>query len=285
MLGVVQQFLRQHCGRHRRHKRIGIDLPVRIMQGHADFGAAVLERQHVPDGAALRRAFGAVAPHFEQQFDAAQGQRGQRAARILGKYHHLAMAGGRRARHTDGGRVEGVQRHRREAVAEHRDFVVAWRQFGRRRRVGRHGKRVVLGCRLEGAVLPISRVSHPFAAQWMPAKVRVGVEPVGNRTGRGTGRCDRRAAVQRKRAAVRLQVVNQVHESNHRRQQQHVTSVTWQFSKISIYARQACILEFVLNAAARTVPGSERDLHSPCGGTALCVTFCSSTLTKIRDKN
>ena len=44
---VVRLLLRQLARGDRRHERIRVDLPVRVVQRHADLDAAVFEREHI----------------------------------------------------------------------------------------------------------------------------------------------------------------------------------------------------------------------------------------------
>ena len=47
MTGVVTRLRLELARRNRRHDGVGVDLPVRMLQGHADLDAAVLEREDV----------------------------------------------------------------------------------------------------------------------------------------------------------------------------------------------------------------------------------------------
>ena len=85
-------LLRQLARRDRRDERIGVDLPVRMVQGDADLDAAVLEREHVLHFRPCAELDVPVRPDLEQQLDVRKRQRPERGTRVLGEHHHLGGA-------------------------------------------------------------------------------------------------------------------------------------------------------------------------------------------------
>ena len=78
MQGEVLELLSQLARRDRRHERIRVDLPVRMMQRDAHLDAAILERHHVlhvGDCAELAVAIAPI-PRRSARDDRAAGCRG-----------------------------------------------------------------------------------------------------------------------------------------------------------------------------------------------------------------
>ena len=86
-------------------------------------------------------------------------------------------------RHQQRRRIVRHRRQRREQVLEDGDVVAARWQLGRPGGIGRRRQRVVFGRRQERPVLPVRGIRHPFAAQRMPAQVRVRRADGGSGTG------------------------------------------------------------------------------------------------------
>ena len=74
----------------RRQVRVGVDLPVRMGQGDADFLAPVLEAEHLPDPGQRRQLGGAVGPDVDDGADPVDAQGGEGGIRVAGEAHDLA---------------------------------------------------------------------------------------------------------------------------------------------------------------------------------------------------
>ena len=74
----VRALLRQLARRDRRDERIGVDLPVRMVQRDADLDAAVLEREDVLDVVARAELAVPVGPDLDHQLDVPERQRAER---------------------------------------------------------------------------------------------------------------------------------------------------------------------------------------------------------------
>ena len=94
--------------RHGRQERVAVDLPVGMVQRHADLDPAVLEDQHVLDVRARAELLVALAPDPHQRLGALGRERPERVVVTIGVHDHLR----RPARRLEGG----------EAVLEHRDL-------------------------------------------------------------------------------------------------------------------------------------------------------------------
>ena len=74
----VSALLLELARRNRRHERIRVDLPVRMVQRHADLDAAILERIDVLDVGARAELAVAVGPDVDEQLEVPQRQRAER---------------------------------------------------------------------------------------------------------------------------------------------------------------------------------------------------------------
>src|SRR6202022_4756396 len=90
--GVPAQFRR----RHRRDERIGVDLPVRVMERHADLLATVLEDEDVLDATASGEVPVAIGPDLGKALEPFGRQARERSVVLAGVDHYLAEAAPRR---------------------------------------------------------------------------------------------------------------------------------------------------------------------------------------------
>jgi len=205
---------RIHAGRNGWHDGVGVDLAVRMMQRRADLDAAVLERKDIAHVVARAEPARAVAPDLDQELDVAERERAERRRPLGCVDDDLAVAAGGRGRDVQLGHLDrALAAERGEAVVEHRDFPVAPGKLGRTLAIGRRRERVVLGRRLERPVLAVRRVRHPFAAQRMPTQMRLARERLGERARRIGDRRERRARIERQRAAVGLGQLERMHRA------------------------------------------------------------------------
>ncbi len=146
----------------RRDVGVGVDLPVRVLQGDADRLAAVLEREHLLDAGHRRELGGAVRPRLDDGAGAAGAEAAERAFVLGTEADHFAAA--------DGGAGAPVAERRQVGEPLRRVRVVGERRTEGGRLVLEHGhvverrhlggvagalrrERVELGGRQEGAVL------------------------------------------------------------------------------------------------------------------------------------
>ena len=150
----------------------GINLPVRVGQGHADVGAPALKRHDVLYfGLGLQRPV-AVGPGLQQQRDPVDREVVQRAAGLGGVDHDFAHALGRWAiilAHAD--RELGKAR---PAVLKHRNLEVGHRDLAGVAVDSHRRERVEVRRRVQGAGVARGVVGDPFPPQRVPAQVRVG---------------------------------------------------------------------------------------------------------------
>ena len=152
---------------------VRVDLPVRVVQGDADVGAPVFEREDLLDAGQCAERFRAVGPGVDHRAGAAPAQLGEGSGVLRGEGHHLAAADGggggppaRRRRDVVRGRPQGG-----EAVLKDGDVVVRRRDLGpvgRRRRadgalVRRRQVRARLPVRGDGDPLPAERIEAQLA--------------------------------------------------------------------------------------------------------------------------
>ena len=156
-----------------RDVRVGVDLAVRVVQGDADVGAPVFEREDLLDAGQRAERLRAVGPGVDHRAGAAPAQFGEGSGVLRGEGHHFAAADGgrggppaRRRRDVVRGRAEGG-----EAVLKDGDVVVRRRDLGlvgRRRRadgalVRRRQVRARLPVRGDGDPFPAERVEAQLA--------------------------------------------------------------------------------------------------------------------------
>ena len=133
-----------------RDERVGVDLPVRVVQGDADLLAAVLEAEDLLHAGGGRELRGAVGPGLDHRAHRGRQPARRSAVVVAGEADDLAPArpgpqlGQRRAGAALGGTSRSTPvAKRREAVLEHDDVVVGGRDLGRpvRPRTGTAGTR------------------------------------------------------------------------------------------------------------------------------------------------
>ena len=152
---------------------VGVDLPVRVVQGDADLRPPVLEHVHLPHAGYPRQRGGPVGPRLDDGPRPGHAEVRPGPGVLRAEADDLAAAvPGQRPAEPDGVEVGvGWARpargsawpERRRLVLEHGDVVVV-RDLGqvpRRRR----GERVELGGRQERPVLPRRRDRDPLAGQ------------------------------------------------------------------------------------------------------------------------
>ena len=116
--------------------RVGVDLPVRVVQGDADRLAAVLEREHLLHAGECGQCGGAIGPGLDDGASPRRGEAAERALVLRAEADHLAAPDrGAGAADSDRGEVIEVawgasgsrdrRTERRRLVLEHRDVVVA----------------------------------------------------------------------------------------------------------------------------------------------------------------
>ena len=92
---VVRAGLRQQLAGARRDVRVGVDLPVRVVQGHPDLLAAVLEAEDLLHLVDRGQRSGAVRPRVDDGACPGGAERGERRAVVAGEADDLAPAVGR----------------------------------------------------------------------------------------------------------------------------------------------------------------------------------------------
>ena len=97
-----------HARRHRRNDWVRINLPVRMVQRDAHFGAAILERQDVFDVGSPPENCGAVGQHLQQQFDMRERHCAQRRL-VASEDHHFTLPRCRRSRNDQLGQRLGFR--------------------------------------------------------------------------------------------------------------------------------------------------------------------------------
>src|SRR5687768_5387893 len=123
--------------RDRWHKRVRVNLSVRMMQRHADFDAAVFEGHHVLDFGYRSELSIAIGPHIDDELDVIEWKSTKALLRILRKDDDLANAArrlrvDRRRRHVAGrGHREGWKE-----ILENGDVVTTTGKLRRICRVG-----------------------------------------------------------------------------------------------------------------------------------------------------
>src|SRR5690606_22376107 len=73
-------------------ERVGVDLAVRVLEGDADLGAAVLEAEHLPDGGEVRQLGGPVGPGVQHEPGLSLAQVGEGGVVVGGEADDLAAA-------------------------------------------------------------------------------------------------------------------------------------------------------------------------------------------------
>ena len=142
---------------HRRQERIGVDLPVRMMQRDAHLDAAVLERQHVVHLRARPQLEVAVAPDPHQRFSRARKTASRTSPR------------GRRCRPPPPP-PRAVRAERESGYRTPRSR--SWQTESRwARRLARRTQRTVVGRRQERALLAFDRINDLLAAQLVEAQL------------------------------------------------------------------------------------------------------------------
>src|SRR5687767_5120800 len=157
----------QLSGGDRWHKWVCVDLPVRVVQGYADFHAAVLEGHDVLDFGYLSELAIAIPPHIDDELDVIERKSAEALFGILRKDNDLTDAA-RRLR-VDGRWRHIVRRGHREGrkeILEDRDVVTASWKLCRICRVGRRRERIVFRRRKKCSVLPIRGICNPLCTQW-----------------------------------------------------------------------------------------------------------------------
>src|SRR3954469_20196937 len=86
------ELLRQLARWYRRHKRIRVDLSVRMVQRDTHLDATVFEREHVRDLRLAAEFLVAIRPDVDQQLDMPERQRSQGGCSVLRKDHDLTDA-------------------------------------------------------------------------------------------------------------------------------------------------------------------------------------------------
>ena len=160
-------------------ERIGVDLPVRVRQGHPDLLAVVLEAEDLLDAVGRRQLGGPLGPDVDDQARALRTELGEDPLVVVGETDHLAPAEARaKFRHRGSRRV---RRHvpvdtggqRREAVLEDDDLV--GRVGDLRRAVRSRGaQRALVGRREEGTGLTMGGDGHPLADQRVEPQLGAG---------------------------------------------------------------------------------------------------------------
>ncbi|GMA95924.1 hypothetical protein GCM10025881_27480 [Pseudolysinimonas kribbensis] len=166
-----QVAARRRGGRERAlHARgdigIGVDLPVRMVQGDADRLPAVLEREDLLDALQCRQRGRALGPRLDDGARATRGLRRERPRRLGAEAHDLAASvrgcGALEADAREVGDPE-VRAERRRAVLEHGDVVAIGDLAGIGGRL--RGERIGLRRRQDHAVLPGGGDRDPVAGQ------------------------------------------------------------------------------------------------------------------------
>jgi hypothetical protein len=152
---------------------VGVDLPVRVVQGHADGLAAVLEREHLLDAGQRGQRGGAIRPRLDHGAGARRRLASERALVGGAEADDLAAAdGGAGAAESDGGEVVEAARsvlagelraERRRTVLEHGHVVVVGNLGGVG--FGCGGERILVGGRQEHAILPGRGDGDPLSGE------------------------------------------------------------------------------------------------------------------------
>ncbi len=140
----------EHPGGARGDEGEGVDLAVRMGEGDADLGAAVLEAVDLLDALAGGEFGGAVAPGGEDEGGALLVEVGEGGQVVGGEADDLAAA--------------GVAGEGGEAVLEDDHLVVGGRDLARAS-LGGGAERAGVGGRVVGAALPVGGDDDPVAEQ------------------------------------------------------------------------------------------------------------------------
>ena len=159
----------QHRPGPRRHHRVRVDLPVRVVQRHADLHAPVLEREDLRHAGQRRQLGGPVGERVDARYGPAPAAAPPKDAVVVaGEADHLAASHARADRDQLGHLGDLVGRdpvaERRELVLEDHHVVVGRRDLAGVVRGGR-AQRALVGRRQEGAGLPVRGDRHPLVDQ------------------------------------------------------------------------------------------------------------------------
>ncbi len=176
-LGVPPCLVKQP-GRARRHEGIAVDLPMRVMEGHADFLTAVLEAEHLLDTVECGQCGGPVRPRLDDGAHPGGRELGEGGIVVGRETDDFASAVARTPREQV--RLRSACRLRRgwmlprlrsrqrgETVLEDHDVVAARGDFGGPPGPGRV-ERARVRCRQEGTVLALLGDHHPFPGKRIP---------------------------------------------------------------------------------------------------------------------
>ena len=159
---------------------IGVDLPVRVVQGHPDLLPTVLEGEDVADPDHCRERLGALGPGLHHGARPFEGQGREGALVLGGENHHLAPPHGR-GRDTPQGpllRVLRVRQHPQlrtqggKAVLEDDDVEVLGGDLGLPPARAR-AQRALIGRGQIGAGLAMGGHGHPLPRQSVEAHLAV----------------------------------------------------------------------------------------------------------------
>ena len=199
-------LLRQLARRDRRDERIGVDLPVRMVQGDADLDATVLEREHVLHfGRAPSSRYRSAQTSNSSSMCASGSDPSVARGSCVNTTTSQAPSAGRVATiELRADRAPGSAQGRKQ-ILEDRHVVVARRQFGRMAAgygVGASG----LNPRAAGTSVPAGDWRTPPTRPAAGATAGAPICGVGSSTGLGASMRlgDRPAPVQAQPAAVRL---------------------------------------------------------------------------------
>ena len=165
----------QHRPGPRRDERVRVDLPVRVVQRHADLHAPVLEAEDLLDAGQRGQLGGAVGQRVEHGPHPRRRQRGERRVVVGGEADDLAAAERRAGPATSVGDRPSVGSdpvaERREPVLEHHHVVVGGRDLGEPVRVDGHSGHSSVG-RQEGPGLPVRGDRDPLVEQRVVPQLR-----------------------------------------------------------------------------------------------------------------
>src|SRR5699024_467401 len=155
----------------------GVDLSVRVVQGHPDLGATVLETVDLFDAGLFGQGRGAIHPGLDDGAHALRGDLGEGGVVVGTEHKDLAVSPSRptgRFELTD--RVEvgpTVRGQGREPVLEGDHVVVGHRDLGGVA-LGRGAQGAVVGRWQVGACLPVGGDDDPFAQEGVETYFRAG---------------------------------------------------------------------------------------------------------------
>jgi hypothetical protein len=167
--------------RPRRQVRVGVDLPVRVREGHPDLLSVVLEAEDVLDPGDRAQRLGPLRPDVDHQPCASGPQLGEDPVVVAGEDHDLAPAepGAQSSRAATGHRRPDVAvdrgGQRREPVLEDDDLVVGLGDLGRVP-WPRGVEGALVGRGEERARLPVRGDGHPLVEQHVVTQLGTGAD-------------------------------------------------------------------------------------------------------------